>query len=177
MVAYMRDVEGHDQRQSSRSELARSHRRRSGRAERSAQFLARLLAPPALLRTEAAVLMVARVALALVGAGTARCQARLQRIELRWGMRIRLPAEDPDRGDACVRAVEAEADAADHFTHVVLGHACVRAYGAGRLARAALVEASRQQRDIGDQRSRMGSEDVLDAHGSPPGGRADALCG
>jgi hypothetical protein len=109
--------------------------------------------------------MVARVALALVGACTARCQARLKRIELRWGMGIGLPAEYPDRGDACVRAVEAEADAADQVTHVVLGHACVRADRAGRLARAALVEASRQHRDIGDHRSRVGSEDLLDAHG------------
>ena len=108
--------------------------------------------------------MVIRVALALVGAGTARCQARLQRVQLRWGMRIGLASQDAHGAGACVRAIEAEANAADEVADVVLGYACVRTDRAGRLARAALVEASRQHSNIGDQCPRVGSQDVLDAH-------------
>jgi len=107
---------------------------------------------------------VVRVALALVGAGTARCQARLQRVQLRWGMRIGLASQDAHGGGARVRAVEAEANATDQVADVVLGRARVRTDRAARLARAALVEASRQHGDIGDQWPRVGSQDVLDAH-------------
>jgi hypothetical protein len=139
----------------------------SGCRERRAQFLARLLAAPALLRTEAAVLVVRRVALALVGTRTARGEARLQRVELRWRMGIALAAEDANGGSACVRAVEAEADAADKVTDVVLGDARVGTYRAARLADAALVQDSRENGDVSDQRPRMGLEDVFDAHRSP----------
>jgi hypothetical protein len=62
------------------------------------------------------VLVVIRVALTLVGARTARCQARLQRIELRWGMGIGLASEDAHGAGACVRAIEAETNAADHVS-------------------------------------------------------------
>jgi hypothetical protein len=110
------------------------------------------------------VLVVIRVAFALVGARTARCQARLQRLELRWGMGIGLTSEDAHGAGACVRAIEAEANAADHVTDVVLGRACVRTDRAARRARAALVEASRQHSEIGDQWPWVGSEDVFDAH-------------
>jgi hypothetical protein len=137
----------------------------SGPGELRAELLARLLAPPAFLRADAAVLMVVCVALALVGARTARRQAGLQRVELRGGMGIGLAGEDACGAGARVRAVEAQTDAADEATDVVLGLARVRADRAARLTRAALVEAPRQHGDIGDQRPRMGSQDVLDAHG------------
>src|SRR3954452_18414050 len=100
--------------------------------QRRAQLLARALAPPALLGAEAAVRMVVGVELALVGARPARSQARLERVQLRWRMRIGLAAEDAQRAIARVRAVEAQADAADEVTDLVLAEAGVCASRAGR---------------------------------------------
>ena len=68
-----------------------------------------------------------------------------------------------------VRAVEAETDAVDQFADVGLGDTRVGADGAGRRASPALVEAPREHGGIGDQRPRVGSEDLLDAHGLPHG--------
>ena len=67
--------------------------------------------------------MVVGVALALVGARTARRHAGLQRVELRRGMGIGLAVEDARGGGARVRTVEAEPDAADQVPDVVLGSA------------------------------------------------------
>ncbi len=149
------------------------------RRQRRAQLLARLFAAPALLRGEGAVLMVRCVELAFVGARTTRGQARLEGVELRRRMGIRLAPDNAHEGAACVRAVEAETDAVDQFADVRLGDTRVRADGAGRRASPALVEAPREHGGIGDQRPRVGSEDLLDAHGLPHGrwepGTRDAL--
>src|SRR6478672_1987547 len=78
---------------------------------------------------------------------------------------IRLATEDAHGAGAGVRAVEAEAGAADELADVGLGDARVRADGAGCLAGAALVQASRKHGGVGDQRPRMRFEDLSDAHG------------
>src|SRR6185312_7322574 len=114
------------------------------RRQRCAQCLARLLAAAALGSADRAMSMVGGVELAFVGAGTARRQTRLEDVQLRWRMGLRLATEDAHGGGACVRAVEAEADAADEFADVGLADARVRADGAGRLAGAALVQTSRK---------------------------------
>src|SRR4051812_3942532 len=82
-------------------------------------------------------------------------------------MGIGLTTDDAHDGAACVRAVEAETDAVHQLADIGLGETRVGADDAGRLASAALVKASREHAGIGDQRPRMGSEDLLDAHGLP----------
>src|SRR4029078_4537216 len=98
--------------------------------------------------------MVGGVELAFVGTGTACRQTRLEDVELRWRMGLRLATEDAHGVGACVRAVEAETDAADERADVGLGDARIRADGAGRLACAALVQASRTDCGVGHQRPR-----------------------
>ena len=93
--------------------------------------------------------MVMRVTLALGGAGATRGQACLQRRELRVRVRVGLAAEDAPGVNARVGAIEAEPDAASQRFDIGLGEARVRADGAGRLADAALVQASREYASIG----------------------------
>src|SRR3954451_10649558 len=88
--------------------------------ERRQQFAARLFATPALLRAQPAVLVVAGVALALLGARTAHRQAGLQRSQLRRRVGVGLPAEDAARVDAGVGAVKAQANAANELGDVGL---------------------------------------------------------
>src|SRR4051812_1191394 len=89
-------------------------------AQRRQQFAACPFATPALLRAQPAVLVVAGVALALLGARAARRQAGLQRSPLRRRVGVGLPAEDAARVDAGVGAVQAQANAANEPGDVLL---------------------------------------------------------
>jgi len=134
------------------------------RSERLEQIIARPLAAPAFLCAQAAVLVMVRVALALLGRCAARRQAGLEGRALRRGSGLGLPAEYASGAVAGVRAVEAPADAGDHRDNVILGHTCVGADRARRRAVAALVDAARQHGRVGDRRPRMGGENALNAH-------------
>ena len=107
----------------------------SGGVERGEQILARSLAAPALLRAEATVLVVLGMALALIARCATRGQAGLHRRAADWagsGSVWRLMVR---RGVvAGVRAVQAEADAADHVVARASASTRVRADRAGRLA-------------------------------------------
>src|SRR4051794_21256920 len=93
----------------------------SGAREHGEQLGARALAATAFLGAQAAVLVVVRVALALLGGRPARRQAGLQRRPLGLGVGVGLAAEDAAGVDARIGAVEAEASAADQRDDVVLG--------------------------------------------------------
>jgi hypothetical protein len=86
-----------------------------------------VLAAPAYLCADPAVLMVVRVPLALLGAGPAGLGARLN--ERARGLRIELghSADDSARRSADVTAVLTQADTAEQRCDVVLTEACVRA--------------------------------------------------
>src|SRR3954452_14981501 len=108
--------------------------------------------------------MVMRVTLALGGAGATRCQACLERRELRFRVRVGLAAEDAPGINACVGAIEADPDAASQPFNIGLGEARVGADRACRGARGALVDTRREGDDVGDEWTPMRSEDLFDAH-------------
>ena len=108
--------------------------------------------------------MVMRVPLALGRASANRGQACLERRQLRVRVRIGLAAEEASGVNARVGAIEAEPDAASQRFDIGLGEARVSADRAGRGACGALVNTGRERGDVGDERTPMRREDLLDAH-------------
>ena len=113
--------------------------------DRCGQVAAHLVAATADLGAEAAVLVVGRVLLALVGAGAARHGARLDRGAEDAEIRLGVSDEDSAGGIAGIGAVEAEANAADQLLYVGLAEVGVRAAGAHSRAVDALVDTTQKQ--------------------------------
>lgn len=103
-----------------------------------------MLAEPAHLRADAAMLMVVRMPFALLPANAARQGARLDHRSRELRLELRLPREDLARGAAHVSAIQAQANAADHGAYVGLAEVGVRARGAAFRAIEACVDARDQ---------------------------------
>jgi hypothetical protein len=95
------------------------------------ELTAGLLAAPAGLGANAAVLVNLGMPLALVATALACGHAGFQQRPEDVGVVIRLAARDPDGGGADVGAVQAQPDALNHLGQVLLAQAIVRVGGAG----------------------------------------------
>src|SRR5213592_881991 len=116
------------------------------RRERAQCVLTRLLAPAARLGTDAAMLVMVRVPLTLLGTRAARLEARLHNAAREFRHELRLPAQNPSGRNADVAAVLTQGDAAQHHLHVRLTQA-------GVSARRAALRAVEARVDARDQRS------------------------
>jgi hypothetical protein len=114
------------------------------RNEELQHVLTCLLAAPAVFRTDAAMLVVGGVPLALLRTGTACLQTALNHGAGQIPVELGLPAENLSGGDTHVGAVQTQTDAADHRRHVVLGEVGIRARGAALRAVEASVDACNQ---------------------------------
>jgi hypothetical protein len=123
-----------------------------------------LLATPADLGADAAVLMVGRVLLALLTARLAgRCAGlnrRTENVEIRLG----LPDEDAAGGVADVGAVQTEANATKLLSYVRLGEVGVGVARARRRAVAAVLDAAHQQVTIEKVGPWVSLENVSNRH-------------
>jgi hypothetical protein len=113
--------------------------------DRCDEVAAGLVAATADLGAEAAVLVVGRVLLALVGAGPAGHRARLDRRAEDAEIGLGLPDKDSAGGTAGIGAVEAEANAADQLLYVRLAEVGVGAARARSRAVDALVDTAQKQ--------------------------------
>jgi hypothetical protein len=131
---------------------------------RREQVFAGLLATAADLDTDAAVLVVGGVLLALVGADPAGQRAglglRTEDAEIRLG----LPDEDATGGLAGVGAVQAKTSAADQILHVRLGKVGIRAACARRGAVDAILDAAHKQVTIERARPWVCREHLSNRH-------------
>jgi hypothetical protein len=128
------------------------------------EIAARLLAPVADLGADPAVLVMPGVSLALLGTGATCCRARLDRCSAHAGVRLGLPRHDATSRLAEVRAVEAEANAADQVRDGFLSKARVRAARAGRRTVEALVDAPQEHLTIEARRPRMHFDHSSNCH-------------
>jgi Protein of unknown function (DUF2510) len=135
-------------------------------SQRRQQRLARLLAAPAHGLADSAVLVVRGVLRTFVGGLAARGDAGLEGAAERRNLALGLAQGDPLRGDALVRAVEAQPDAPDQLDHVGLGQAGVGAAGAGHDAVGARLDAAHQRVAVAGGRPRMGGEYLANRHGA-----------
>jgi hypothetical protein len=110
------------------------------------------------------VLVVSRVALALLGGGSAGRRAGLYHGPDDAEVGLGLTRCDAARGVAGVGAVEAEANAADQLLHVLLAEACVRAARAGSPAVEAFLDAADHKVAIEIGRSWMLVEHLSNRH-------------
>ena len=122
-------------------------------AEGHQELAARALTPPTFLRAQAAMLVVAGVALALLGTRATCSAARLDCGYLSALGRAGPATDDIARATARVRAAEAQLDAAGQCTDVVLGQAGIHADRAGGRALATFAYAPHEHRKLGDGRS------------------------
>jgi hypothetical protein len=114
-------------------------------ADRAAQLLTSLLALPAGLSAQAAVLVMVAVPLALLCARAAELRAVVERALHELGFGARLSGQQASGRGAYVGAVEVQADAAPEFFEALLGEAGVCAGGAGQRADEALLDATRER--------------------------------
>src|ERR671914_206010 len=119
------------------------------------QIAARLLAATANLSADPAVVMVGRVTIALLGAGTTRDNARLDRCTHDTELGLGLTGHDPAGRVAHVGAVETEPNAPHELGHVRLAEAGVRAAGARGGTVEALVTAAHEEVPIKPDGPRM----------------------
>lgn len=131
------------------------------RRERAQDVLTRLLAAAAHLGTDAAMVVVVRVPLTFLAACAARLEARLHNSPRELGHELRLPAENPSRGNADVTAVLAQRDAAQLVLHVRLAEAGVSAGSAALRAVEARIDARDQRSSIYLKVTRMCLEHLL----------------
>jgi hypothetical protein len=141
---------------------------------RCEQVSAGLLATAADLGADATVLVVGGVLLALFGTRPAGHRASLDLRTEDAEIRLGLPDEDATGGVAGVRAVEAEANAADQLLLVRLGEVGVGAARARRRAVNAILDAAQQHVAIERAGSWVCREHVSNRHvlSLPPSGRA-----
>src|SRR5262249_31935416 len=135
--------------------------------DRREQVVAGLLAAAANLRTDAAVLVVSGVALALLSACFASRRARFEHCGHEAQIRLALPRHYTACRFAAVGAVEAEPNGANKLLHVGLARAGI---GAGRAAGGAVeafLDAAKERVAIQAARLRMQLDDLLKPHGSP----------
>ena len=133
-----------------------------GSAERAEQVAAGLLAAPAHLGADPAVLVHVRVPLALVAAGLASGGARLEHCTCDVRVVGGVPREHPPGGPAHVGAVEARADALTQVRDHVLAEIGVGARGAGLGALHAGLDAGEELLPVDpteDERSLLGAFD------------------
>jgi hypothetical protein len=128
------------------------------------QIAASLLAAATDLGAHAAVVMVGRVALALLGARTTRDSARLERGAYDAKVRFGLTGQDPAGGLAHIGAVEVQPDAPHQLRHIRLAEARVGTGGTGGRAVEALVDAAQKQISIEADRARMPVQDFSNGH-------------
>jgi hypothetical protein len=110
------------------------------------------------------MLVMGSMPLALGGGCATRDQAGLEGGSLGVQVWVCLSAGDAAGSDARVGAVEAKSDAADQCVDVVLGKARVGADNADGRAVRALVDAVHEHGQVGDERPRVGLEDVFNGH-------------
>jgi hypothetical protein len=122
------------------------------------------LAAAADLRADAAVLVVSRVTVALLGAGDACDCAGLDRRADEPDVRTTLARRDPRGRVADVGAVEGDTDHADQRAHVVLSQARVGAGGAARSAIDAFLGASEKPLANIACRQRVQLDDLAKGH-------------
>ena len=132
--------------------------------DRGDQVAAGLVAATADLGADAAVLVVGRVLLALVGAGAAGYRARFDRRAEDAEIGLGLPAEDSAGGTAGIGAVEAEANAADQLLYVRLAEVGVGAACARSRAVDALVDTAQKQVAVGGDGARVRLEHFVNRH-------------
>ena len=136
-----------------------------GLADRGEQVVARLLAAAAKLRADAAMVMVGRVALALIAARTTRRDTCFDRgpddAEVGFG----LAGHDAADGVADIGAVETAPDAPHHLGHVRLAEAGVGARRTRGGTVEALVNTAEQQVAIKADGPRMPLDDFCNRHG------------
>src|SRR5262245_55505789 len=118
--------------------------------------LAGLLALSALVRTDAAVLVMLRVALAFLAASPTGVDARLKHDSREPGRELGLPTENPAGRHANVAAAQTERDALQHVCDIRLAEVCVGARRAGLSTDEAFVDARSQDARFDRQRPRMG---------------------
>jgi hypothetical protein len=132
--------------------------------DRGDQVPACLVAATADLGADAAVLVVARVLLALVGAGAAGHRAPLDRRAEDAEIGLGLPDEDSAGGIAGIGAVEAEANAADQLLYVRLAEVGVGAARARSRAVDALVDTAQKQVAVEGDGARVRLEHFVNRH-------------
>ena len=110
------------------------------------------------------MLVVGGVPLALVAAGAAGHRTRLDHCAHDADIGCGLAGDDATRGVAGVRAVEAEANAADHLLHVLLTEAGIGTAGAGSGTVEALLDAVQERVAINARRLRMRRDDLSNRH-------------
>src|SRR5918999_4405254 len=128
------------------------------------QIAARLLAAAANLSAGTAVVMVGRVAIALLGASTTRDNARLDRCPRDAEVGLGLTGHDPAGRVTHVGAVKIEPNAPHQLGHVRLAEAGVRAAGARGGTVEALVNAAQQHVAIKADGPWMPLDDFSDRH-------------
>jgi hypothetical protein len=112
------------------------------------------------------VLVVGRVLLALVAAGSASHRARLDHRADDAEIGLGLPDDDSSGGIAGIGAVEAEASASDHLVYVWLAEAGVCAARARTCAVDALVDTAQKQVAVEGDGARVRLEHFVDRHGT-----------
>src|SRR5918999_542156 len=133
-------------------------------ANRGDQVAARLLAAATDLRANTAVVMVGRVAIALLGTGTTGDDACLGRGAYDAEVGLGLTGHDTAGGVAHVGAVETEPNAPHQIGHVRLAEAGVRAAGARGGTVEALVNAAQQHVAIKTDGPRVPLDDFSNCH-------------
>jgi hypothetical protein len=129
--------------------------------ERSGHGLTRLGTFTARLGTDGAVLVVLAVAAALIGAGAAHLDARLELRTQCGGVAMTRPCHEGSGDAADLRAVEAQPHARHHLRHVVLPEARVGANRARLLALRARLYAPSRSVPVGTGRVRVRVEHPL----------------
>ena len=114
------------------------------------------------------MLVVGRVLLALVAAGSASHRAGLDHRADDAQIGLGLPDDDSSGGIAGIGAVEAEANAADHLTYVRLAEVGVCAARAGTSAVDALVDTAQKQVAVEGDGARVRLEHFVDRHVTLP---------
>ena len=128
------------------------------------QIAACLLAAAANLSAGTAVVVVGRVAIALLGARTTRDDARLERCAYDTEVGLGLTGHDPAGRVAHVGAVKTEANAPHQLGHVRLAEAGIRAAGARGGTVEALLDAAHEDVPIKADRPGMPLDDFSDCH-------------
>jgi hypothetical protein len=121
------------------------------------------------------VLVVCRVLLALVGAGTAGHRARLDRRPEDAQIGLGLPNEDSAGGTAGIGAVEAEANAPNQHMYVRLAEVGVGAARACSRAVDTLVDTAQKRLAVEGAGARVRPEHVVNGHVTLPSVRATAV--
>ena len=111
--------------------------------------------------------MVGRMAIALLGAGTTRDNARLDRCTHDTELGLGLTGHDPAGRVAHVGAVKVEPHAPHQLGHVRLAEAGVRAAGARGGTVEALVDAAQEEVAIKADGAGMPLDDFSDCHVPP----------